>query len=80
MANAENSLKEPGIIRFDVIQQTNDPTRFALIEIYRTAEAPASHRETSHYKLWKETVEPMMAEARTRLEYSPVYPAAMDWK
>lgn len=78
--NARNSIKEPGIVRFDVIQQTDDASRFALVEIYRTADAPASHKETAHYKLWKETAEPMMAEERTRVSYSPVFPPAEDWK
>lgn len=80
LENARNSIQESGILRFDVIQQSDDPTRFALIEIYRSMEAPARHKETQHYKVWKDTVEPMMAEARTRLEYLPVFPATEDWK
>ena len=78
--NASNSVKEPGVARFDVIQQTDDPTRFILIEIYKDADAPAQHRKTTHYLAWREAVEPMMAEARTRAEYSPVFPSAENWK
>ncbi|HEX7433485.1 MAG TPA: antibiotic biosynthesis monooxygenase [Anaerolineaceae bacterium] len=78
--NAENSLKEPGIARFNVIQQTADPARFALIEIYREPDAIARHKETAHYKAWKEAVEPIMAEPRTRGEFSPVFLPAEDWK
>ena len=78
--NATNSIREPGVIRFDVVQETGDATRFALIEIYKGPEDIASHRETAHYKAWKEVAEPMMAEARTRTEYVPVFPPADQWK
>lgn len=67
--NARNSLKEPGIIRFDVFQQDDDPTRFLLIEIYRTAQDPAKHKETAHYATWRDTVAPMMAEPRSSVKY-----------
>lgn len=72
--NARNSVQEPGIARFDVLQQADDPARFVLIEIYRDAEAPARHRETKHYALWRDTVAGMMAEPRVRLEYTGVFP------
>lgn len=72
--NARNSIKEPGIARFDVIQQSDDPTRFVLIEIYRDASAPALHKETAHYLKWRDTVAPMMAEARQSLKYVPIFP------
>jgi len=78
--NAENSLKEPGIARFNVIQQTADPARFALIEIYRNPDAINRHKETAHYKAWKDAVEPLMAEPRTRSEFSPVFLAAEEWE
>ncbi len=77
--NARNSVQEPGIARFDVIQQEDDPTRFALVEVYRTAEAPARHKETAHYKKWLETAEPMMAAPRTRTFYTNVFPDDPDW-
>ena len=72
--NARNSVKEPGIGRFDVLQDASDPSRFLLIEVYRTAEDPARHRETAHYQLWRDTVEPMMARPRTKVEYRSVFP------
>ncbi len=49
--NAHESLKEPGIARFDILQQQDDPTRFVLVEAYRTAEAPAAHKQTKHYQV-----------------------------
>ena len=72
--NAKNSILEPGIARFDVIQQQNDATKFVLIEIYRTAEAAAAHKETAHYAAWRDTVAPMMAEPRTSVKYTGVIP------
>ena len=79
--NAHNSIIEPGIARFDVIQQQDDPTRFILVEIYRTAEDPGRHKETAHYKKWRDTVADMMAEPRTSIKYTNVYPdeAGWDW-
>ncbi len=72
--NARNSGKEPGIARFDVLQDASEPSRFLLIEVYRTAEDPARHRETAHYQLWRDTVEPMMAKLRSKIEYRSVFP------
>ena len=72
--NATNSIQEPGIARFDVIQQQDDPTRFVLVEVYRTAEDPAKHKETDHYKKWRDTVADMMAEPRSSIKFSNVYP------
>jgi len=63
--NARNSVEEPGVARFDVIQQADDPTRFILVEVYRTPEAPTQHKETAHYQKWRDAVAPMMAEPRT---------------
>jgi autoinducer 2-degrading protein len=71
--NARNSIREPGIARFDVLQQADDPSRFLLIEIYRSADAPARHRETAHYAAWRDTVAEMMAEPRARVEYTGVF-------
>ena len=62
--NARNSVQEPGVARFDVIQQKDDPTKFVLVEVYRTAEDPAKHKETAHYAEWRDTVAKMMAEPR----------------
>ena len=71
--NARESVKEPGIARFDVVQQSDDPTRFVLVEVYRTADAPAKHKETAHYAKWRDTVAPMMAEPRTSVKYGEVF-------
>jgi len=79
LENARNSVKEPGVARFDVIQQVDDPTRFVLIEVYRSAEAPASHRETAHYKKWREAVESLMAEPRMRAQYTNLFPDEKGW-
>jgi autoinducer 2-degrading protein len=72
--NGRNSIAEPGIARFDVLQQADDPARFVLIEIYRNDDAPARHRETAHYTVWRDTVAEMMAEPRTRIIYTEVFP------
>ena len=79
IVNASNSVKEPGIARFDVMQQTDDPTRFVLAEAYRDEDAPVKHRLTAHYLAWLEKVTPMLAEERTRLRYSSVYPPDAGW-
>ena len=77
--NARNSNKEPGIVRFDVLQNSEDPTRFVLIEVYRDAEAPAHHRETAHYKAWVAKAPDMLVEPRTRAFYSNFYPPDAEW-
>jgi quinol monooxygenase YgiN len=79
VANARNSVQEPGIARFDVLQRADDPTRFVLVEVYRTAEDPALHKQTEHYRLWRDTVEPMMAEPRSSLKYANVFPDDAGW-
>ncbi len=71
--NARHSVKEPGIARFDVIQQQDDPTRFVLVEVYRTADAPAAHKKTAHYAKWRDTVALMSTEGRTSMKYSEVF-------
>lgn len=77
--NARNSVQEPGIARFDVCQQTDDPTRFVLVEAYRTPEAPALHKETAHYKAWRDTVADMMAEPRSSVKYANNFPEDAGW-
>ncbi|MDQ3813402.1 MAG: antibiotic biosynthesis monooxygenase [Armatimonadota bacterium] len=77
--NARHSVQEPGIARFDVIQQRDDPTRFVLVEVYCTTEDAARHKETEHYKLWRDTVEPMMAEPRRSVKYANAFPADEEW-
>ena len=72
--NARHSLREPGFLRFDVIQDENDPTRFVLFEAYRDGDVPIRHKETEHYNRWRETVADMMAEPRYSLKYRNVFP------
>jgi len=79
LENASKSVKEPGIARFDVIQQSDDPTRFLLVEVYRTPEDHARHKETSHYQNWRDKVENMMAEPRKSIKYTNVFPADREW-
>lgn len=77
--NAYHSRKEPGVIRFDVLQQSDDATRFMLHEVYRDEAAHAAHRETPHYKAWVEKAGDVMAEPRTRQKYIAVYPPEAEW-
>ena len=77
--NAANSIKEPGVARFDVIQQQDDPTRFILVEVYRTPEDPAKHKETAHYLKWRDTVADMMAEPRQAVKFDNVFPGEDGW-
>ena len=79
LENARNSLQESGIARFDVLQQGDDPARFEFIEVYRTPEDPAKHKETAHYNKWRELAEPMLAEPRSRTVYGNVFPADKEW-
>lgn len=77
--NARESVKEPGIARFDFLRHASEPNSFLLIEVYRHAEAPAEHRTTPHYQKWRDTVAPMMAEPRTRVQFSNVFPGDEGW-
>ena len=77
--NAQNSVQEPGIARFDVIQKMDDPTQFVLVEVYRTLDDPAKHKETAHYARWRDTVADMMAEPRSAVKYSNVFPDESGW-
>ena len=72
--NAEASLREPGIARFNCLQKAADPTRFLLVEAYRDADAPAAHKATAHYAAWRDAVAPMMSEPRTSVMYSNAFP------
>ncbi len=72
--NSRHSVTEPGVARFDVIQQIDDPKRFILVEIYRTEDDPAKHKETPHYKKWRDAVEEMMAEPRRAVKYTNICP------
>jgi len=79
LENARNSVQEPGIARFDVLQEKDEPTRFVLVEVYRTLEDPGRHKETAHYQKWRDTVSDMMAEPRTSIKYTNVFPDEQGW-
>ena len=78
--NARNSINEPGIARFDVLQQQDDPTRFELVEIYRNPQDAARHKETAHYQKWRDTVESMMAQPRSSIKFNNVFPNDADFR
>jgi Uncharacterized conserved protein len=80
LENARNSVREPGVVRFDVVQQDDDPSRFVLIEIYRTAEDQAHHKATAHYAAWRDAVEAMMAEPRRSVRYREIFPEPAAWE
>ena len=79
LANARASLQEPGIARFDVVQQQDDPTRFVFVEVYRDANAAAAHKETKHYPVWRDAVASMMAEPRSSVKFNNVFPDDQEW-
>jgi autoinducer 2-degrading protein len=79
LVNARASLKEPGVVRFDVVQQQDDPARFVLVEVYRDAAAAAAHKETLHYPVWRDAVAPMMAEPRHSVKFNNVFPEDDGW-
>ena len=79
LSNARQSIEEPGIARFDVLQQADDPTRFVLVEVYRDADAPVRHKETAHYDQWRDTVAAMMAEPRSSVKYANLFPDDAGW-
>jgi (4S)-4-hydroxy-5-phosphonooxypentane-2,3-dione isomerase len=80
LANARASLREPGVARFDVCQQADDPTRFVLVEAYRSPEATAAHKETAHYKAWRDAVADLMAEPRTSVKFVNLHPPDAGWR
>jgi len=77
--NARESVREPGIARFDIVQQQDDPTRFVLVEVYRTPQAPTAHKETKHYQTWRDAVAPLMAEPRSSVKFTNVFPDDQGW-
>lgn len=80
LENARNSIREPGVVRFDVAQQDDDATRFVLVEVYRTADDPTRHKATAHYAAWRDAVEPMMAEPRRSVRYHEIFPEPARWE
>ena len=79
LENARNSVQEPGIARFDVVQDKDDPTHFVLVEVYRTPDDPAKHKETAHYAKWRDTVADMMAEPRSSAKFTNAFPDDEGW-
>ena len=79
LANVRESIKEPGVARFDCVQRQDDPTRFVFVEAYRTDGAPAAHKETKHYRTWRDAVAPMMAEPRASVKFENVFPEDSAW-
>jgi (4S)-4-hydroxy-5-phosphonooxypentane-2,3-dione isomerase len=77
LKNARQSAMEEGIARFDVLQDKDDATKFVLVEVYKTADAPAKHKETSHYLEWRDTVADMMAEPRQARKFGNLFPTTM---
>jgi autoinducer 2-degrading protein len=80
LENAQSSVKEPGVARFDFIQQRDDPARFTLVEVYRTEADPARHKETAHYQRWRDAVADMMAEPRHSVKYENLFPNDAGWR
>lgn len=80
LENARNSIQEPGIARFDLIRQQDDPNRFVLVEVYRTPDDPARHKETEHYAKWRDTVAEMMAEPRHSTKFDNLFPDDENWE
>src|SRR5579859_3921106 len=78
LVNARASLTEPGVLRFDVIQDEADPAHVVLVEVYRDAEASAAHKLTPHYAAWRDHVAGMMAEPRASARFAAVFPATGD--
>ena len=77
--NGRQSVKEPGVARFDVAQRTDDPARFVLVEAYRSVEATAAHKETPHYAAWRDAVAPIMAQPRTSMRFNNLFPDDAGW-
>jgi autoinducer 2-degrading protein len=79
LENARHSIREAGVARFDVVQQQDDPTRLVLVEVYRRAEDADRHKETAHYRKWRDSVADMMAEPRNSFKYTNVFPDETGW-
>ena len=80
LVNARASLGEPGVLRFDVIQDNDDPDHVVLVEVYRDAGAAAAHKQQPHYATWRDTVAEMMAEPRASAKFSAIFPSGSeDW-
>jgi autoinducer 2-degrading protein len=73
--NHKNSVREPGNLRFDMLQQADDPYRFMIYEAYESEEAAAAHKKTQHYNRWRDNVADMMAEPRNGVKYNIIQPS-----
>ena len=80
LENARSSIEEPGVARFDVLQQSDEPTRFLLVEVYREPEDANRHKDTAHYQVWRDTVADMMAEPRSSVKYANIFPDDAGWE
>jgi len=80
LANARESLKEPGVARFDVVQELDRPRHFMLLEVYRTPEDPVEHKQTAHYLRWRDAVTDMMVEPRSSVKYRNLFPDEPGWE
>ncbi|MBN1311667.1 MAG: antibiotic biosynthesis monooxygenase [Anaerolineae bacterium] len=80
LENARSSIQEPGVARFDVLQQSDNPARFVLVEVYRQPEDAGKHKETSHYQVWRDTVADMMTEPRHSIKYANLFPDDAGWR
>jgi autoinducer 2-degrading protein len=79
LENARNSIKEPGVARFDMLQDRNNPSHFILCEVYRSEEDPKKHKETQHYQSWRDQVTDMMTEPRRGIQYVNLFPEDKGW-
>ena len=79
LQNAQNSIKEAGVARFDVLQSADDPTHFTLVEVYRTQGDADLHKQTAHYFTWRDTVAEMMAEPRVGVKFVNLFPDDGGW-
>jgi (4S)-4-hydroxy-5-phosphonooxypentane-2,3-dione isomerase len=79
LENARHSIQEAGVVRFDVLQQSDSPAKFTLVEIYKTPDDQLKHRETQHYQIWRDTVTDWMAEPRVGIKYTNLFPDDEGW-
>lgn len=77
--NAAGSIKEPGVLRFDLLKQQDDPAKFVISEVYKSAEAIAAHKETAHYAEWVRYAEPMLSGPRSKMAYNNIFPEDKNW-
>jgi (4S)-4-hydroxy-5-phosphonooxypentane-2,3-dione isomerase len=77
--NAGYSIREPGVIKFDLLQQQDDPKRFVISEVYKSAESIAAHKKTAHYAEWCQYAQEMLAEPRSKMVYTNIFPEDKNW-